>query len=701
MLVNEDPGQAAAFRRRFLPGVAVLGALLLAPIPARAAGEGRRPDPLYRRDSHTHIVEEAPQGEGLPEELRLRLGRHPFPADIQELDRAATDAGRWTAGEISRLKGTWIYYRAGFHDGLHRALRVRPDTGADFSEGLRLGARDPGALRSGEIAGSAAADEIARSAAAEHVEAQFMDLSRQPAFRPLPGVPLHAPVPAEIVPPPLEDVLAELGSDHVPGLSHRFERAFDGWWMDPLSLSRARGYASIIEERWADPEEAFEFWRSGRRRSASYQALDHPRDKQRFREVFMAAYSARLAMHLEEDLVSSYFMGRRDGWRYGAVAVAEWRYRLGYAEGFNQAAATAAAASYAALFPEAYRRHYEDLYRTWSSMAHPEIVSFRIRDGSEDGIFQPGETVLAMVEVANYGGAPGSWRGVIDSAVFEGPVRVELDLPPRRISVIREPAVATVRADVPRGQRAEVIVEGEDLSRRLPILVSYPLQFTGRARLTHIDVLQGSAAAEVEVVNRSRRVVDGDVILAGGPPAAFVAGGTPEQRVESLAPGEIRRVGFQISRVEPLDALSGNVSVHLQVKSATTLHDELTYTLPAVALDLDSRELERFLVALAMNESPPGHHVRRALDLALQRIARDWQAAAQGSGNPYKHDYKKRDGTTALGELVRTYRREQDRIRSPEVFTRLGGEIEEMAGELPGLHPFLRKYLRRLARELG
>ena len=55
---------------------------------------------------------------------------------------------------------------------------------------------------------------------------------------------------------------------------------------------------------------------------------------------------------------------------------------------------------------------------------------------------------------------------------------------------------------------------------------------------------------------------------------------------------------------------------------------------------------------------------------------------------------------TALGDLVELYRREAETAERPEVFEGLSGEILELSEFLPGAHPLLRKYLRRLAEEL-
>ena len=693
------PAAAACLVAAALTAFVAVPPVVAAPQSSEGTRRESAPDPLYLREAHSHRIEPAGgEQERLPEGLRPRTGSWPFPSDTRDLDTAATEAGRWSASQRARTTGMLIYYRGGFHDGLHGALGARPDAAIDYVEGLRQGARDPGALEHGRMAGAAGAEEIARSEATRIVEAQFMDLSRAPAYVEPAGAPQgRIEVPA-IVAPPLEDLLSGVEAAHVPGLSRSFADAFDGWSHDPWSLHRASRYAEFLELDWAEPQAAFDDWLSGRKRSAEYRALNSPADRDRFRAVFLAAYSTRLAMLLEDELAASYRVGRRDGWRFGAVAVAEWRYRLGYAEGFNQTALTSASATYAALYPEALRRQYDDRHQFWSGIAVPGIVSLRIDDGSDDGIFQPGEQVLVRAELANYGGSPGSWSGFVESAAFEAPVRIDLSLPPRRSTAMREPATARIRATTERGARVDVVLSGDELSSSLPLVVSYPLQFTGRARLAQIDVLAGRAGAEVEVVNRSRRVIDGEILLAAGAPA--VADG-PTRSVEAIVPGEIRSIVFQLAQVEPLDALSGDVELRFEARSAGTLNDELGYSLPAVAFDLESSELERFLVELAMDESPPGHNVRRALDLAIERIARDWEAVAAMEGNPYKDDYEQRAGTTALGGLVRLYHEKRARMRNRDLFIRLGGEIEGLVDELPGVHPFLRKYFLRLARQLG
>jgi hypothetical protein len=86
--------------------------------------------------------------------------------------------------------------------------------------------------------------------------------------------------------------------------------------------------------------------------------------------------------------------------------------------------------------------------------------------------------------------------------------------------------------------------------------------------------------------------------------------------------------------------------------------------------------------------------------LLITRLREDWKVAVAGRNNPYKFDYRHNTATTALGDLVRTFREQEPAVRDHEVFDGLSTEVLALANSLPGIHPFLRKHMRKLAREL-
>jgi hypothetical protein len=101
-----------------------------------------------------------------------------------------------------------------------------------------------------------------------------------------------------------------------------------------------------------------------------------------------------------------------------------------------------------------------------------------------------------------------------------------------------------------------------------------------------------------------------------------------------------------------------------------------------------------------MDPNASAADILEARRMMLRRLRVDWKAAVRASGNPYKRDYRSWGGATALGALVVACRDERSRMASPEVFDGLGREIETLARELPGIHPFLRKFVRKLARRI-
>ncbi len=116
--------------------------------------------------------------------------------------------------------------------------------------------------------------------------------------------------------------------------------------------------------------------------------------------------------------------------------------------------------------------------------------------------------------------------------------------------------------------------------------------------------------------------------------------------------------------------------------------------------DLENRYLLEYMVKLARSSTVDPNEVARAQKLMLRRLRVDWEAAVDRRGNPYRSDLVQGTRTTALGDLVGTYRADHAGIRHHKVFTLLAPRIENLAKTLPGFHPFLRRYVRRLGSEL-
>ena len=90
----------------------------------------------------------------------------------------------------------------------------------------------------------------------------------------------------------------------------------------------------------------------------------------------------------------------------------------------------------------------------------------------------------------------------------------------------------------------------------------------------------------------------------------------------------------------------------------------------------------------------------RAHGLILRRLEVDWHAAVRGKGNPYRSDLHNGLRSTALGELVDAAHAQRGRIANRMVLTDLVPRIDELSRSLPGTHPFLRRSMRKLGRQL-
>jgi hypothetical protein len=692
----------------------VLGiVVLLAPLGA-GAGE-RRADqtrPGYHREEVRRPQVKRSPGRSLPEALRIesldtedeeihgkRNGwsamarRRATPAS---LEREAALAAAWAARETVRLAGRRQYYRVGFHAGMRGALEDDLLGRWDFDEGRRLGRRDPDAHRAGSAEGAAAAREAATIAAREQVERQFMDLGREPRHSPYVQAPDYIPQDRWAVPPSLEAVFAETPIPRRGGMAERFADGFGDGRYDPWALHRCSGYAAFFDDRWDDWETALDRWLSDRRRSRSFRKLRDTEQRERFARLFRADFRREIAMAFDREILPAYDRGLEDGWQYGALVNFEWNFRLGYTEGFDRAALGAARASFATTYGPALATEYRGAFDRWSRSARPAVLGVAVLDGNDDGVFQPGETILVDCEIANYGGAPGIFLLELRGRSLERTASTRVTLPRRSVRRPEVPVRAVIRSTTSTRTRTELSVVLDGTVTTVPVLVSYPLEFSGPPQAVDVDALAGRATVEVRVTNRSRKALDGVVDLArveGYPQRAF-------RSLERVRPGGVVTASFDLAGLRTVDLLTGDPDLVFEVTSGAEVHDRLGFRFPDRVADLNSDDLLRYMLALSRDPAARRADIAEARRMMLLRLRVDWKAAVRASGNPYKQDYRSWGGATALGALVIACRDERDLMARPEVFDGLGGEIESMARELPGIHPFLRKYVKKLARRI-
>jgi hypothetical protein len=662
---------------------------------------GRRPD--------SHRAADVP---AMPEELVIVAPSHtgasrrgegraahtrPHGSGSRSVDVAglAIDAAKWMAERSAETAGWSEYYRVGFYRGTRRAMGDGTLGTWDQLEGRRSGRRDPAARARGRDLGASAADDAAAVGAEAQVERQFRDLSREPVFAPLFDPPRYALEGTWVAEPALRDVFHDHPPESVPGIGRRFTRAFAGSRWNAWRLHECEGYTTFYDSRWRDPGRAFERWLGHSADARVYRRLAAA-DRAVFESVFREEFPRVLAARHERDLARAYREGFDDGWTYGAFVSYEWHYRLGYNEGFDLAVASAAERAFDATYPDRYRGYYERAFDDWSGSARPEILSVRLVDANDDGIFQPGEKIVAEYEIANYGGIAGSFGIALDGRVLERHATGTVRLPARAIVETSPPLRAAIRSEIAPRTGAVVDFRLADTRERLNLYISHPLEFRGDVSLTR-NSLAGRAVIEVQVVNRSRKPVAATIGLDDVPSYGI----HDASDVGVLDPGAWTTAAFELDGLRPLDIIGGHVRAVFTVRSRDRIQDELIFRFPDVASDLHSRDLLVFMAELSRDTLATEADVLAARSLLLRRMRADWRRAVRGLGNPYKHDLKRGGTETALGDLVQTYDQLRGEMARPEVFRGLDIEIVALAEEMPGVHPFLRKSMKRLARRLG
>ena len=690
-----------------IAAVALAAALSGTVAPAQQAREARRAvdyrhDPKASRHADEPAVPDAPE---LPEDLRVavpaggephveaqRVG--PPPARSGDLDELARRAADETAAEAARTWAWREYWHAGFARGVSQAL-ADPRVGSwDRNEGFRFGRLDPDARAMGERLAADAARQDAGPAADRIVAGEFTDLSHEPRRDPTPPAIAFDPAGPFVDPPQRDDVFASLPIVSARGLSARGREVAGAWRVRPADLARGDRRAGY-DAGWADPEAAFSVWR-GRQRPGSPWSRTTGAERDRFHEVFVARFRATLGTLDLRPAAAGWRDGFGDGWRYGAAIQAEWKYRQGYAEGFDLGVREVASTAYPYAFAQAYRDAYDSAFHAWSSSAHPAIEAVRLDDANGDGIFEPGEGVLVDADLVNYGGAPGTFDLRATGGDVDREAIATVRLPARRTTRLDRPVMLSVSGATPIRRKTAITLVLGDATIEAPLYVSRPLEIEGEPRIT-ADRLAGKVRLRLDVVNRSRRNVSAVAR------AELVEGLGRHQDADlgTVPAGGRATATFDYEGLPPLDLISGSARWSLATGRGGAPDDARVVAIAPTAADLGSDDLLDYMLSLARAGDARPSDVRRARALLLERLRADWARACAADGNPYKRDYASKGVETSLGVLVREVQAARRSLTRPEVFTGIGSEIAVLADDLPGAHPLLRKWMKKLATRLG
>jgi hypothetical protein len=493
------------------------------------------------------------------------------------------------------------------------------------------------------------------------------------------------------VTPIFDEVFTVMPLASAPGLGREARAALDGWNAQPSHLAKDSGRSRFYDAAWKDSAYAFSVWRD-RQRPGSYWSRYGPGERERFREAFFATFEEVFASIDLRRVYAGYRVGFADGWRYGVAVNAEWAYRQGYAAGFDEGVRAGAALSFPFLFDQAYASAYEREFQTWSHNPMPSLDDLFVADAGDDGVIEPGERILIAGDIVNYGGAPGTMEVHVTGAVLDGSNVTTVRLPARGRA--RMPQLGLRVADhVSVRTRSEVEVEIGADRRSVPIYVSRPLEI--EEPLVESDPLHGRARVIVTVANRSRRPLRADTVISG-------ASARDDRRDRLDIPaGGAARMEEVYEGFRPLDLIAGTPRWSASVSLAGVEHDARTIDVAPASTDLSSPDLVIYMVDMARSRQASHREVAHARSLLLDRMRADWDRAVAMDGNPYKSDFEEGSASTALGELVRVLHAERHAFASRSVFAGAGADIAALADDLPGTHPLLRKWMKRLAKRVG
>ena len=599
------------------------------------------------------------------------------------------DYARAAAEDHIRRVGVQQYYRTGVWRGMRDAL-ANPSIGVwDHRIGRQVGRLDPRARRQGRELGEQLAAEQGEVMAGDRVADQFHQLQENPHFDDQP--PLAGLNPESLPPvaaPTMDLVLGELSFALFS--SRRLSAAFSGTDWTPASLYRCDRFDRVYRNDWRDTAHAWNRWQERPSHRHWIQGFHFAANRSWAERTFRQHFNHELDRLWEPLLLHAWEDGFHEGFELGAWARYEIAWREGFAIGSSEAVERAAGKTFNDRFPVHYEESYARTFDSWNTGARIELDDIVFIDADDDGVFSPGEQLIAEVQLINYGGADGETGVDLDGQSLQRSVftRTKIAARSRAQGALRLTATIDPAAVVRRDETLELGVG--DRITDLPFRVAWPLEFADQATVLGLDPVLGTLELEIPVVNISRRSRGASLALAG-------FDGTQNASLDPIAAGATRTVRFSIDGLSGSRLLDGNSGFTWSLTAEGHEQDRRQQRLPNYAADLTSPWLTQYMEALASGPRPSPEELQRVHALAWQRLESDWRRAIRRNNNPYKRDLKKKDNLTEVGDWVR---RSQHGNQS-EVWSGLGDLIITRSDTLPGAHPLLRKWLRRLAREIG
>jgi hypothetical protein len=623
--------------------------------------------------------------------LRRRALNDQVVAPSGRLERDALNTARRAAVTAVDERGRANYFRVGLYQGLRIAVSSELFGDFDYRDGLRDGRRDPDARR---LADAVARDQAAVQAtdlAENQVELMFRNLERTPRFDPvLPRVTPIAPA-AQIERPQLAALFAEFPL--VDSLSRQRDLMLylSGWDWDGGRLHACSSYNDFYVTDWESAGRALN--RFKRERRALILRLPAVQQR-RLENIFLNGFAAEVGRQAGR-LDRAWERGRDAGFSYGVDVRSEFDYRNGFAEGFDRAFTRKHAERFLDRLPAEFDRAYASAFDRWEDSVVTEIAAVRLFDESGDDVIEPGELVSLDVELINYGGRSGTIDLRLEGSALQGAASTATLLPARS-SVLRSGLLeAVIDPTLAPRSRVELSLQAADQRRGVELLVQRPLEINAGSVRLHNDGLEGQLEIEFELRNISLIDRPADVLLSASGRRSQAA---EVQRSFDLVPAKASRtVRLLLGGLDQLDLVGGDVMLEIALSQSGQAQDELRKRVSGTATDLDSRDLSRLLDQM-LEEGASRDQADRMRELWIQRLRVDWRANVRANGNPYKRDYKLGGNATALGELVRLTNGAGSAGRP--LVAGLSGDVMRLARKLPGAHPLLRKYVKRLAQKL-
>lgn len=291
-----------------------------------------------------------------------------------------------------------------------------------------------------------------------------------------------------------------------------------------------------------------------------------------FKEVYEYYVNFYFSREFKRNIDDGQVAGRIGGMEAGRLIAFE----TGLMQAFNSTFKESAKGEYRGAYETAYTTGFKAIYLDYAEHPKLDLQLKAITGDVDDGIIQPGEAIAAQFIIRNKGGKPAEMTASLEGDVVDAKLQ-KFNIAALRSSTFDTLFIARINPRLQARQKARITlhVRAPDNDKFDSIDQTVLRLIELKNLQTQMEPLAGTGRVRVAMENISTRQPPRELKLQ-----LLVDGQVFEDRtINTVDPQSIRSETFELSGIDPVALLNGNIPVQVSVRMNEVAMDAKTSTL--------------------------------------------------------------------------------------------------------------------------